>query len=181
MLQFNAEMNWEPLSEKIIQGARRMPVVIREDFEEAYLQSIEVTEQSVRDMIMIDQGRLRNNLRDEIGISLEPISANATDIVIDERQTMAVHAWDARQTPEGVEVDVVKGEPPQLYKNAFLFRGGIYVRVNKRAIKKVGDVYIWDWAGPRRLAEQIPEKILDKFGRLFSNSFELIFGRQRQR
>lgn len=181
MLQLTGKMDWEPLSEKIIEGARRMPIEIREDLEESYLQSIEVTEQSVRDMIMIDQGRGRNNLRDEIGISLEPVSANAMDIVIDERQTMAVHAYDARQTPEGVEVDVIKHEPPQLYKNAFLFRGGIYVRVNKKAIKKVGDVHIWDWAGPRRLAEQLPEKILDKFSRLFNNTFEILFGRQRQR
>lgn len=177
MLQLNGDINYQPLSEQIINGARRMPAKISADLEMAYLDSIEVTEQSVRDMLMIDQGRLRNNLRDEIGISLEPRSSMAADIVIDERKTVAVHAYDARQTREGVEVDVIRGAPPQLFRKAFLFRGGIYVRYNKNAIKKVGDVHIWDWAGPRRMAEQIPETVLSKFGRLFSNTFEILFGR----
>jgi hypothetical protein len=177
MLQFNGELDYQPLSEQIILGARRMPVKVSADLEAAYLDSIEVTEQSVRDMLAIDQGRLRNNLRDEIGMSLEPRSSMSADIVIDERKTMAVHAYDARQTKDGVEVDVIRGEPPQLFPNAFLFRGGIYVRYNKRAIKKVGDIHIWDWAGPRRLAEQIPETVLAKFGRLFNNTFEILFGR----
>lgn len=172
-----AEMDWQPLSENIINGARRMPVEIKADLEMAYLESMEITAESVRDMIMIDQGRLRNNLRDEIGMSVAPLGGMAADIVIDERKTIAVHAWDARQTPEGVEVDVIRGEPPQLYRNAFLYQGGIYVRVNRRAIKKVGDVQIWDWAGPRRMAEQLPETILAKFGRLFDNTFEILFGR----
>lgn len=173
MLQ--AEMNWEPLSDKLIEGARRLPVEIKQDLELAYFESLEITEQSVRDMIMIDSGRLG----DALGITVQPLGGanGAADIVIDERKTIAVHAWEARQTPEGVEVDVVKGEPPMLYRKAFLYRGGIYVRVNSRSIKKVGDIHIWDWAGPRRMAEKLPETILAKFGRLFNNTFEILFGR----
>lgn len=164
--------NAEALSEQVIESARRLPVRMKSDFELSYFESIEITEQSVRDMLMVDDSRLRN-----LGI-LGETRGMTGQTVLDERHVLPIHAFEAKQTPQGVEVYVLHDSPPRLYRKAFLYRGGVYVRVSRRAIKKVADIHIWDWAGPRRLIEtELPETFWQKFQRAVSNSFELLFGK----
>ncbi len=163
--------NADEISAQLIEAGRRLPIQMTADFELAYFDSIEMTEQSVQDMLLVDEGKLF-----DLGITGETRNMNG-QVVIDERQTLPIHAFEAKQTPEGVEVYVVRYAEPVLYRKAFLYKGGVYVRVNRKAIKKVADIHIWDWAGPRRMAEQIPETFWQKFQRLFSNSFELILGK----
>lgn len=169
------EIETQKISEELLSAARRLPSRITNDFELACTDSIDLTEQGVRDIIASDMGKMY-----DMGLISQRTGERSNQIFVDDRHTIPVHAFKGgiRQTSAGVEVDVIAGEPPRLYRNAFLSKdGGIYVRINKRSVRKVADVYIWDWAGPRRLAEQLPETIAQKFGRLIDNTFKLLFGK----
>lgn len=156
------------LSAELIEKARRLPTTIEYDLQRGISTAVEQTEQSVRDMLSIDRGNLES-----IGLA-HTKSVDASQVIIDDRHTIALQAFSARQVPGGVEVETMRGFPPQFYPKAFLYNGSVYVRQSGRSIRKVADIYLWDLAGPRAMAEQLPETTSQFVTRFLKNSIDLL-------
>jgi hypothetical protein len=107
--------------------------------ETAYGQ-VEQTKQNIEDMIALDRLEFFNAL------GIDPATKQRTEVSvkIDARFAVELSAFEAKQTPEGVEVQVYRYGAPMLYPDAFgpdrpRLGKGIYIRISKRRfpIKKI--------------------------------------------
>ncbi len=118
---------------------------------------VELTTESVNNMIAID--RLKFNEAFHIDPATE--TRPQCTIKVDARYSVNLEAFEAKQTPEGVEVTVYRYGPPLLYLDAFgpdrpRLGKGIYHRISKARfpIKKIKELKL---VQEKRVAEVIKQ------------------------
>lgn len=134
------------VTSKLSAIASKLGTVISGGVNEAGSQAIDLTEQNIRDMIAIDQMRIRSafSRRDASVANME------CQVQIDARHTTDLNAFAIRQTNEGVEVKIYRFQPPVLYPDTFgpnqkRLPKGIYHRLSRSRfpIERIKNIQIF--------------------------------------
>jgi hypothetical protein len=128
---------------------------------EAADRGVHLTEQSIRDMIALDRLEIYN------AFNVEPANYVKTEctIQIDARFAVELSAFEAKQTPSGVEVQIYRYAPPVLYPDTFgpdtRLQRGIYRRISRKRfpIRRIKDIKLFE-------EPQVLEKVNETRGKL---------------
>ncbi len=125
---------------------------------------VELTTESVNNMIAIDRLKFREAFQIDHATDTRP----QCTIKVDERYSVDLEAFEAKQTPEGVEVTVYRYGPPMLYLDAFgpdrpRLGRGIYHRISRARfpIKKIKELKLVQDKEVAKVIEQ-NQKAIDR-------------------
>ncbi len=128
---------------------------------EAAERGVEMTEQNIRDMVAIN----RLEFYDAFHIRRADHVKTECSIQIDARFTIELSAFEAKQTPNGVEVQIYRYTPPTLYPNTFgpetRLQRGIYHRISRKRfpIRRIRDLKLFN-------EPKVLEKVNETYGKL---------------
>jgi hypothetical protein len=137
------QSNVPTISQRIQRVADSLATVISGGINEAAEMSVQQTNENITNLLDLR----RVEFYEMTGFTPSNPQKLECKILVDERKTVEIAAFDMRQTTQGVEVYMYRFQPPFLYEKAFgpnqrSLSRGVYYRITKRRfpIRKVKSI-----------------------------------------
>jgi hypothetical protein len=166
------QSNVPTISQRIQRVADSLATVISGGINEAAEMEVQQTNENINNMLDLR----RVEFYELTGFTPSDPKKLECKILVDERKTVEVAAFDLRQTSQGVEVYMYRFQPPFLYEKAFgpnqrSLSRGVYYRITKRRfpIRKIKSVNLANQEPIKKEIEagrnRIPDALIIKMRR----------------